>query len=473
MKIADIAKAYPQGGYLAGKNWNFLAFQKQLSVIGQVPGENQIRGVVEYKDDLYAFRDSGEECLMYRATPSGWVQVPGVSFSPGGSFRFRVHNFKGSSGSRALYGCNGIDKAFEWDGSTFTSITTGMSDDAPQNLEIHKQHLFLAFAGGSLQHSPPADPAGTWEIISGAEEIGLGDNIVDLKVVAGALAVWTEHHIQILYGSNSASDPWVLKHHAELGISPNTVQNFGNYPVFHSQGSLMDLAGTEAYGDFKSSSISKDIDPFLKRAKMNITASCVLPWKNQYRLFYEGGFCMAATRVGGKLEYTFLEYPVTVRTCFVGEDSVWFTSDDGFVYKMDSSDTHAGKPIDYFMKTAASFLGMPGVRKLARKLELDLEEYGGRNFDVRILLEVGKYRRYSSDPPAIQMSSMAGDGYWGSGLWGDFIWHGDAGGLPEARLSGVGVDFSFTIYHKGVPGENPKYILNGGTFYFSPRGRQR
>lgn len=45
--------------------------------ISAVPGEGAVRGVWEYKNDIYAFRNNvgSTECRMYKATTGGWTQI--------------------------------------------------------------------------------------------------------------------------------------------------------------------------------------------------------------------------------------------------------------------------------------------------------------------------------------------------------------------------------------------------------------
>src|SRR5207253_7835333 len=44
--------------------------------IGPVPGTGPVRGVWMYLGALYTWRDNGAACVMYKATPAGWVAVP-------------------------------------------------------------------------------------------------------------------------------------------------------------------------------------------------------------------------------------------------------------------------------------------------------------------------------------------------------------------------------------------------------------
>ena len=47
-----------------------------------------------------------------------------------------------------MYGANNVDNAFEFDGTTFVKIYTGMDTDTPKYIEAYKNHLFLTFPKG-------------------------------------------------------------------------------------------------------------------------------------------------------------------------------------------------------------------------------------------------------------------------------------------------------------------------------------
>jgi hypothetical protein len=67
------------------------AIEARRAVIQPVPGSGPVRGVWEYKGDIYAFRDNADasQCVMYKATTSGWEPVSAPSrmpFSNGGAY---------------------------------------------------------------------------------------------------------------------------------------------------------------------------------------------------------------------------------------------------------------------------------------------------------------------------------------------------------------------------------------------------
>lgn len=478
-KIADVSSVFENGDAVSSVDevdWAALAIEKQLGRIEAVPGEGDVLGVVEYKDTLYAFRNNvgGATASMYKSTSDGWVAVSGAdSLNPDGRYRFKINNFKGSSETINLYGCDGKNKAFEFDGTTFTQITTGMVDDTPSNIEIFKNHLLLGYTGGSLQHSSIGDPTAPWTIISGAAEIGLGDEMIAMEVtVSSSLVIWTEKHIQILTGTSSAD--WVLSlHSSRVGAVEDSVQIFGETPLFLYEGSLTSLSATQSYGDFSSKSISEDIDPLLERSAEwgGITASCVVPSKSQYRLFFGNKLAITATNRKSGMEFMLLEYDHKVCCTSPHDKNAYFGSEDGFVYKMDSGKTYAGATIPRFLKTRFSDLGSAKRRKVLRSMELYVEDYGGHNLHLYVLPEIGQHRKYSPKNASKEITSQAGDMYWNVSLWNQATWNAETSEPPYTRLNGIGTDFSF-IFYSGKDADDT-YTLTGFLLHYSNRGLQR
>jgi hypothetical protein len=456
--------------------WRKLAIAKKMSLVGEVPGEGPLRGVVKYKGDWYAFRDNAGQtaCVMYKTSVSGWSAVADVpELAPGGYYRLRVHNFYGHTDKLALYGVDGKNKAFQFDGTIFTQLTTGMTADTPTHLTINRNHLFLAFTGGSLQHSATGDPT-SYTLLLGAAEIGLGDEIRGMEVVADTLLLWTENHIQALYGSSTLD--WTLGNlspmFSNIKTTANTVQVLGSNPLFYANGSMRALSTTQKYGNFQNSSVSINVDKFLEQLDVPVSTSCTIAEKNQYYLFFENGLGLVAKDTAEGLQYMLVEFPHAVRCCSPFDDEICFGSDDGFVYLMDSGANHAGEPIQYFSRTLFSDFGSPSRRKTLRKLALDLGDFSGHDLNLNVTVETGKYRKYAPQPGAVNLLSQAGDGYWNSSLWNSFYWSQDlTDKVPEVRLNGIALTFALTFYSNVEVTD--RYVLAGADINYSERGLQR
>lgn len=100
-----------------------LAREALRAAIQKVPGSGPILGVCVYRGDVYAARDAadGKTAALYRSSPLGWTLVR-AGLLPGGRFRFDVANFSGTSKTVALFGVDGKNRPFKWDGTTFTPM---------------------------------------------------------------------------------------------------------------------------------------------------------------------------------------------------------------------------------------------------------------------------------------------------------------------------------------------------------------
>jgi len=70
-----------------------------------------------------------------------------ITALPNGRVETVVANFGGNVNTTRLYGCDGVNRAFEFDfvQQVYVPISTGMADDRPNHIAFHKSHLFLSF----------------------------------------------------------------------------------------------------------------------------------------------------------------------------------------------------------------------------------------------------------------------------------------------------------------------------------------
>ena len=268
-----------------------IAREEARAAIQAVPGSGPVRGVHYYDGDLFAWRDSedGTAGVMWRATGVGWT-LAASGFPPGGIYELGNYNFYGAADRIKMYGINGIGKGFEFDGTALTFISTGMIPDIPIKLTAHKKHLFFAFRGGSVQHSSIGDPL-TWNPITGAAEIAVGDEVTDLIPAAPSnLIIMARNSVQVLYG-NDATD-WQLEAlTSEAGALPYTAEKMGPVIYMDNRG-IRSLDTTPSFGNFSLGTMTQLIAPII-RDRMSSgdlpVASCRVRSRDLYRLFFKNG----------------------------------------------------------------------------------------------------------------------------------------------------------------------------------------
>jgi hypothetical protein len=415
-----------------------------------------------------------------------------TTLPPGGRYEFINHNFGGHAGTRRMYGCNGVGKAFEWDGSVFVPISTGMTTDTPEHIIAHKMHLFFSFPGGSLQHSAIGDPY-TWTAVLGAGELGIGDEITGLLSMPDVLAVFGRNSTHLLYGTSSAD--WELKQHSdEAGAIEWTVQRIGSGVYLDDRG-LTSLSATDAYGDFAANTLSKLVEPWLKTKTTSAIASVRVKDKNQYRLFFDDMRALTLTMDGDKVVgFTRQLYDKQI-SCICstentsGKEEIYFGASDGFVYQMDKGVTLNGEPIIGVIKLHFNHLKSPSIKKRIRKIALELVAPINTYISASIEFDYGET---DSGEQAFALGSPGG--VWDIDDWDEFVWEGKSVASAPIDVNGTGANFSLTIYHSGdwelqttavldaeldlvlprsgITGADP-HTIQGYTVHYDERGIQR
>lgn len=400
-----------------------------------------------------------------------------TTLNAGGLYEFRNHNFFGASGSKRMYGTSGVNPAFEWDGETYVPITTAMEVDTPTHVAAHKNHLFLAFPGGSVQHSGLGEPH-VFTVVTGASEIGLGDEITALiDDYAHVLGVMGRNKTAVLYGSSS--DDWDLVHLAdEAGAVAGTAQVLAR-PIYLDDQGVRSLASVEQWGDFQASTLSVLVKPWLdaKREKdVFPTTSVRIKTKNQYRLFFddETGLIVDFSRGPNKPEFGVLDFGLVVRSASSYEDTdgtemVLFGSDDGYVYRMERGTSFDGAKIEAYFRLAFYNCGSPRLKKGFKGATLEITGEP----DVTLFASA-EFSYGDADQPAageISFDVDGGGGFWEQSNWNEFYWDVQVVGIANARFDGQGTNISLSVASELTYAK--PYTVHGVTVHFNPRGEKR
>ena len=449
------------------------AIEAQRALIQAVPGSGAIRGVWVYRGLVAAFRDNaaGTACEMYISSSGGWVKVTTPVLLPGGKYEFVNYNFGGASTAMKMFGCDGVNPAFMFDGNGFTQIATGMANDAPNHIAAHKKHLFLSFKGGSIQHSAIGDPL-TWSPILGAGEIAIGDECTGFEQQSGdALAIFARNHTHILHGTDSSN--WNLQPFSRTtGCIPSTNQRLGNNTYFLDDRGVTSLAATQAFGNFVSDSISQQVQPIIDSLKPIATTSLLVRNKGQYRLFGNDGSGVIAVFSGNQLSgWTTVKFPNPVVCACSGEDSngyelIFFGSDNGYVYQMEKGTSFDGQAIDASLRLHFNHMGAPRHRKRYRRLLIEQE---GADEGTPITYQADfDYGNYTSGQGLANNELLHADkSYWNAETWNNFAWSNDSPGALNAAIDGMAKNIGVLIHSK-LTYEQP-YTLTGALIHYDVR----
>lgn len=396
-------------------------------------------------------------------------------------FRFVNHNFKGSLDTYSMYGCDGTNRAFEFDGTILTPIVTGMVIDTPTSIEVHKNHLFLAFDGGSLQHSAPAEPL-VFNPILGAAELGLGNEISGLESVGGdTLLISTVRSISGLYGTSVAN--WQLQLISiDSGDAGDTLDVIGA-PMMVTNRGVVRIDASDVYGNFESSTVSRLINPLLTGwlGFKTLVGTTILRDKNQYRIYFSDGSGVVLTHdalygAGGSLPQ-FTTFTRTVNpSCLCSVATVNSTevvlmgAEDGYVYQEDRGYSFDGAAMEYALRLPFHHLGSPSVRKAFKWVDVEID--AERNADLRLSYELSDGNSHTQVSPLDDYVISGGSrAYWNEGNWDQFSWNDDIITKSLTSMSGTGHNVSLLFY--GNNALSAPFTINSVTYQYIPRRLNR
>lgn len=374
-----------------------------------------------------------------------------ITMQPSGRFEFITTNFGGAITSNRMYGCDGVNRAFEFDGTYFVPIPTGMAADTPNHIFAHKKHLFLSFVG-SVQHSGTVAPY-AWTPVLGASEIAMGDTVNAFAGLpgngtdGGALAILTRNRASILYGSSSAD--WVLTpYREELGAYPYTAQDIG-FTVFLDDRGVTDLQTSQEYGNFAHSALSNRIRTLINEFRPLVTASCISRDKSQYRLFFSNSYAIYLTNAGRKVVGFALQlfaHPVRCACSSEmadGSEVMFFGSDDGMVYQQDRGTSFDGDAIEAYLYLPYNSQGNPRANKRYRSATIEMAGSGYSNTEVGY--ELGYNSTDLAQPATQNVATSFSSTLWDAFTWDAATWDGQTLAPSTISLEGEAENISFVF----------------------------
>lgn len=397
-----------------------------------------------------------------------------ITRAVGGRVETVPANFSGSTATKYVYGCDGVNLAFEFDGTNYIPIRTGMTTDTPSHIAFHKSHLFLAFKG-SLQYSGVNQPY-SWTVLTGANEIGMGDDITGLLPQTGnaygaSLGVFTSGKTSILYGSGSTDFNLVPSVH-ELGYHAYTLQPVSNNSYGLTARGIQSLITTLNYGDFQYAAVSFFVQPLLATKLGLETASVSLRAKNQYRLYFSDNTGLVVGLTGEKISGILpLNYGIPVKTMWSGvlsngTEVTYFGSTGGMVYQDNVGTSFDGSVIEAWIRPAFNNLKSPRVRKQYRRAIFEVK--CGGYAKVNVSYDIG-YATPNVAPVAIQQDQVlvGAGGYWEQFTWEQFVWDSPVVNTADLSIDGTDTNIGFLFYSKRA--QDDSHTVSGVSLLYTPR----
>lgn len=348
-----------------------------------------------------------------------------------GAYRFRNSNFGGNVETYRMYGANGVGEAFEYDGTTFALIDTGMTNDKPSHIGVHKGHLLLGYPGGSMQHSGKNAPL-NFQPVRGANELLAGDTITGFYEEIGDVTfVFTRDQTFRLEGFVQENIQ-LKQHNSETGAIQNTLQRIGR-SIWLDDIGFTSIPTTDAFGDFASGQISVKINSLVQEflKTLTVTGSVIHRGRSVYRCFFSNKIGIVIGFKGNKVNgITTVNYGLNI-TCTAngaieedgvnfGQERVFIGADDGYVYETDVGTNFNGAPLEAYLVLPYHFSGQAEQNKRYRRAVIYMEGVG------RTTMKVSADYNYNEDAANFEeimdRSEFLGGGRYGISRHGAFVY---------------------------------------------------
>ena len=375
-----------------------------------------------------------------------------ITITKDGAYKFREYNFYGGISTKRLYGCDGVNRAFEWDGTNYIPILVNNLDaslDKPSSIETFQFRLFLGYSAGSLQYSTVSDPT-VFEVLTGGGYYDTGQPVMDIKdITNNTLAVFCDSSIWFLSGASKTT--WVFSRYTDdLGCKSSSVQGASNL-IFMYKNYIVSMAATQKFGDFSTSTLSKDVEPLIKTESDLFTCSVRNLKKSQYRMFFSNGNGITLTMQNGKvMGFTKFQYPVTI-SCVYSDDDNDITiagATNGFVYYLDSGNSFDGAEIEGYLRFPYhSFKTPRNVKQFIKILvQSSFPLLLGDFTEIKHSMSFGYggtlYQRGLESEDTI----YGGGAFWDDdSMWGSFLWDSQIVNEFEDDVEGMGENMSLTL----------------------------
>lgn len=408
---------------------------------------------------------------VQRATAAGAASA--ITLAASGRVETVLANMGGGSGATRLYGADGVNRGFEFDGTTYVPIKTGMATDTPVHVAVHKNFLFFSF-GGSVQWSGLGTPY-VWSPVLGAGELVVSESVTNFQSMPGdansaALAIYTKNTTHVLYGTSAAT--WsLIPFDRGTGAEAYTAQTLVDAYALDDRG-VVSLAAAQNFGNFDSSTLTFQIRPFVQLRRGRATASGINRERSQYRVFYNDGYALYITVVNGKMLGAMpVMFPDPVNCWCEGEAPVgsgevsFFGSTNGYVYRMDVGPDFDSAAVGASIKLNFNPQGSSRVLKRYRRASLEITGSGYATFSFGYSLgyDSTDIDQATTSAYAVGFSAVNWDAF----TWDNFVWDGRTLAPSEVDCNGTAENIAVLVASSSR--YTQPYTVNSVVLHYTPR----
>lgn len=400
-----------------------------------------------------------------------------ITLQPGGRYNFDIGNFTGASATRRIYGADGVNAHFEFDGTVYVPLNYGGTVKA-KHVEVHNEHLFIS-VGSSLVNSAIGNPY-NYEVILGAGETATGSDVTGMVVMPGtqdtaALMVFGRNATGVIYGTSTA-DFKRVNYDAGVGALENTMQSL--FDVF-----ALDDRGVTAtrrsinYGNFDAGTLTNNIQRLINENRNKAVCSGLSRENSQYRVFFNNGFGLYVTvnSESQLIGHGVVLFPDIPTCMFDGEASTGetvelFGTDSGFVMRNDIGTSFDGANINALINLNVNAVKTPRLRKRFRKTILEVQATSYVDIQVGYTFEWGSVDIL----PHGFNDAGAGFGtlsFWDEFTWEQFFWDGRYSDALTIDMNGTGENVQLLVTTTGD--YMPEFTLSSAILHYNPRRGNR
>lgn len=365
-----------------------------------------------------------------------------ITLLPNGKYAFDVANFRGQLATKRIYGADGVNRGFEFDGDILVPIETKATTDTPKFVRAHHTHLVFGL-GSSVMISGPGAPY-KFAAGGGGVELATGDEITNLLVQPGnqetaALAIFGRNSSGVLYGTSVST--FNYKSFAAItGALPYMAGNLDQSYVLDDRG-VMSLAAAQEYGNFTQATVTANIAEFLTVRKGLAVMACVSAERSQLRLFFSDGSALYITVVNGRLIGSMPQQFYHQFSCVwsaedaSGNEETFAGGTNGLVYQLDRGASFDGAPISHHLVFTPHYLKAPAIKKIFRNATIELDATGYAEFEVGYTLRHASTAVFQPLLSTVNNTARSVPA-WDSFTWDNFIWDGTTMGPLELEIKG-------------------------------------
>lgn len=428
---------------------------------------------------LIVTNPSGGSFAAGSATLTGGVTVTlsgvqtAITLLPAGKGETDEANFYGQLSQSRIYYADGVNRMFEFDGTTVVPLTTGTVPDTPKHLRAFKNHLFYSVQSSAF-NSAIGDPY-NYTALAGAAELACGDTITNFAVqpgsqTAGSMSIHARNTTLVLYGTSAAN--WnLVTYNNGVGALDYTAQALAQSYVMDDRG-VMSLSASLNFGNFDSATITNLIRPFIAEKRTRVSCSSLDRQKGQYRVFFNDGSGLYITIVSNEVRGCMPVYFPTYAnvawegTLSTGELVKYFGGADGHVHQMDMGSSFDGVNINAFIVLNWNAIGSPRLLKRFRRASVEASSSGYAEISFGYTLGYGSSNIPQPNNIGYPMPFSAG--YWDSNiLWDNFVWDGRTLFPTECEMVGTAENVQITLGSDSA--EYLPYALNSVIVHYSTR----